>query len=36
MTLQGPMDNELLQEMGLTLHTDANDNSIKIVPLSRN
>ncbi|XP_041969632.1 ataxin-10 [Aricia agestis] len=35
MTLQGPMDNELLQEMGLTLHTDANDNSIRIVPLQR-
>lgn len=35
MTLQGPVDNEVLQEMGLTLHTDPQGNTIKIVPLSR-
>ncbi|CAH0397041.1 unnamed protein product [Chilo suppressalis] len=35
MTLQGPVDNEVLQEMGLSLHTDAQGNSIKIVPMSR-
>ncbi|XP_038218920.1 ataxin-10 [Zerene cesonia] len=36
MTLQGPVDNEVLQEMGLTLHTDSQGNSIKVVPLPRN
>uniref|UniRef100_A0A1E1WS54 Ataxin-10 n=1 Tax=Pectinophora gossypiella TaxID=13191 RepID=A0A1E1WS54_PECGO len=35
MTLQGPVDNEVLQEMGLTLHTDAQGNSIKVAPLPR-
>ncbi|KAJ8728976.1 hypothetical protein PYW07_006672 [Mythimna separata] len=35
MTLQAPVDNELLQEMGLTLHTDNQGNGIKIVPMSR-
>ncbi|CAG9782225.1 unnamed protein product [Diatraea saccharalis] len=35
LTLQGPVDNEVLQEMGLTLQTDAQGNSIKIVPMSR-
>ncbi|XP_052744795.1 ataxin-10 [Bicyclus anynana] len=35
MTLQGPIDNEVLQEMGLTLHTDNQGNHIKIVPLPR-
>lgn len=35
MTLQGPVDNEVLQEMGLTLHTDPQGNTIKMVPLSR-
>ncbi|XP_063832017.1 ataxin-10 [Ostrinia nubilalis] len=35
MTLQGPVDNEVLQEMGLTLHTDSQGNSIKVVPLPR-
>lgn len=34
MTLQGPVDNEVLQEMGLTLHTDSQGNNIKIVPLA--
>ncbi|CAG4938155.1 unnamed protein product [Parnassius apollo] len=34
-TLQGPVDNEVLQEMGLTLHTDAQGNSIKLAPLPR-
>ncbi|XP_069362243.1 uncharacterized protein [Maniola hyperantus] len=36
MTLQGPIDNELLQEMGLTLNTDTQGNSIRVVPLPRN
>ncbi|VVD03377.1 unnamed protein product [Leptidea sinapis] len=36
LTLQGPVDNEVLQEMGLTLHTDSQGNSIKVVPLVRN
>lgn len=36
MTLRGPVDNEVLQEMGLTLNTDSQGNSIKIVPLPRN
>ncbi|KAL0879247.1 hypothetical protein ABMA27_003027 [Loxostege sticticalis] len=35
MTLQGPVDNEVLQEMGLSLHTDAQGNTIKVVPLPR-
>ncbi|XP_013141425.1 PREDICTED: ataxin-10 [Papilio polytes] len=35
MTLQGPVDNEVLQEMGLTLHTDAQGNTIKVAPLPR-
>lgn len=35
MTLQGPIDNEVLQEMGLTLHTDSQGNSIKVMPLPR-
>lgn len=35
MTLQGPVDNEVLQEMGLTLHTDSQGNAIRIVPLQR-
>ncbi|KAI5635235.1 spinocerebellar ataxia type 10 protein domain-containing protein [Phthorimaea operculella] len=35
MTLEGPVDNEVLQEMGLTLHTDAQGNSIKVVPLPK-
>ncbi|XP_053616340.1 ataxin-10 [Plodia interpunctella] len=35
MTLQGPVDNEVLQEMGLTLHSDPQGNSIKIAPLPR-
>ncbi|KPJ01413.1 PREDICTED: ataxin-10 [Papilio xuthus] len=35
MTLQGPVDNEVLQEMGLTLHTDSQGNSIKVAPLQR-
>ncbi|XP_059061677.1 ataxin-10 isoform X2 [Achroia grisella] len=35
LTLQGPVDNEVLQEMGLTLHTDSQNNSIRIVPLAR-
>ncbi|XP_004923792.2 ataxin-10 isoform X2 [Bombyx mori] len=34
-TLQGPVDNEVLQEMGLTLSTDSQNNSIKIMPLPR-
>ncbi|XP_072945427.1 uncharacterized protein [Epargyreus clarus] len=34
--LQGPMDNELLAEMGLTLQTDPQGNSIKIAPLPKN
>ncbi|CAK1542729.1 unnamed protein product [Leptosia nina] len=36
LTLQGPVDNEVLQEMGLTLHTDSQGNSIKVMPLQRN
>lgn len=35
MTLQGPVDTEILQEMGLTLHADSQGNNIKIVPMSR-
>ncbi|XP_026748796.1 ataxin-10 [Galleria mellonella] len=35
LTLQGPVDNEVLQEMGLTLHTDSQNNTIRIVPLTR-
>ncbi|KAJ0172773.1 hypothetical protein K1T71_011912 [Dendrolimus kikuchii] len=35
MTLQGPVDNEVLQEMGLTLHTDTQGNAIRIVPLQK-
>nr|XP_021197848.2 ataxin-10 isoform X2 [Helicoverpa armigera] len=35
MTLQAPVDNEVLQEMGLTLQTDTQGNSIRIVPMSR-
>lgn len=35
MTLQGPVDNEVLQEMGLTLHTDSQGNGIKIIPYAR-
>ncbi|XP_060806338.1 ataxin-10 [Amyelois transitella] len=35
MTLQGPVDNEVLQEMGLTLHTDPQGNTIKVAPLPR-
>ncbi|XP_075982405.1 uncharacterized protein LOC142980728 [Anticarsia gemmatalis] len=35
MTLQGPVDNEVLQEMGLTLHTDNQGNSIRVAPLPR-
>lgn len=34
-TLQAPVDNEVLQEMGLTLHTDTQGNNIRIVPMSR-
>ncbi|XP_045453389.1 ataxin-10 [Melitaea cinxia] len=33
LTLQGPVDNEVLQEMGLTLHTDPQGNTIRVVPL---
>ncbi|OWR51347.1 putative Ataxin-10 [Danaus plexippus plexippus] len=36
LTLQGPVDNEVLQEMGLTLNTDSQGNTIKIVPMTRN
>ncbi|KAM3965994.1 uncharacterized protein ACR2FA_012853 isoform 1-T1 [Aphomia sociella] len=35
LTLQGPVDNDILQEMGLTMHTDSQNNSIRIVPLAR-
>ncbi|KPJ17465.1 Ataxin-10 [Papilio machaon] len=35
MTLQGPVDNELLKEMGLTLQTDSQGNTIKVAPLQR-
>lgn len=35
MTLQGPVDNEMLQEMGLTLQSDAQGNCIKIAPMPR-
>ncbi|CAB3241707.1 unnamed protein product [Arctia plantaginis] len=35
-TLKGPVDNEVLQEMGLTLHTDSQGNNIRIVPLQNN
>ncbi|CAF4952550.1 unnamed protein product [Pieris macdunnoughi] len=35
-TLQGPVDNEVLQEMGLTLHVDSQGNTIKVGPLQRN
>jgi hypothetical protein len=35
MTLQGPVDNEVLQEMGLSLHTDSQGNTIKVVPLPK-
>ncbi|XP_073954336.1 uncharacterized protein [Choristoneura fumiferana] len=34
MTLQGPVDNELLRDMGITLNTDGQGNSIKIAPYS--
>ncbi|KAG6456295.1 ataxin-10 [Manduca sexta] len=34
-TLQAPVDNEVLQEMGLTLQADAQGNSIRIAPLPR-
>ncbi|CAG9129849.1 hypothetical protein JYU34_010537 [Plutella xylostella] len=35
LTLQGPVDNEVLKDMGLTLHVDALGNSISVAPLSR-
>lgn len=33
MTLQEPVNNQILNEMGLTLHADSQNNSIKLAPL---
>lgn len=35
LTLQGPVDSEVLRDMGLTFHTDNQGNSIRVAPLSR-
>lgn len=35
MTLQGPVDNEILKDMGLTLNTDGQGNTIKLAPYPR-